>query len=290
VKTAEFLLDAGSQLSEGPLWDERTQVLYWVDIEGRRLHVYDPVTHQDRSFLMPSRIGMVSLTKDDRVMVALEKGVYFVEEGDSVRLFYGDMERPLERNRLNDGKCDAAGRLWVGSMHMDVVPGQAALYRLTQDRQCTRMLDGLTVSNGIGWSPDGRFMYFIDTPSGFLWRFDFDAETGRICNRTPLIDYRNEEGNFDGMTVDAEGCLWIAHWGGFQVSKWNPSSGKKILSVKVPVPNPSSCTFGGPGLGTLYITTASGRDKTVQRDYPLSGSLYVYEDGTKGIPSFRFGK
>ncbi len=289
MKTAEFLLDAGSQLSEGPLWDERAQLLYWVDIEGRRLHVYNPVAHEDHSLLMPSRIGMVCLTKDDRVMVALEKGVYFVQGEESTQLFFGDMERPLERNRLNDGKCDAAGRLWVGSMNMDVTEGQAALYCLTPEKQCAKMLDGVTVSNGLGWSLDGRFLYYIDTPSGFLWRFDFDLETGRISNRTALIDYGNEEGNFDGMTVDAEGCLWIAHWGGFQVSRWDPVSGKKILTVKVPVPNPSSCAFGGPKLDRLYITTATGRDKTVKRDYPLSGSLYVYEDGTRGLPAHRFG-
>lgn len=289
MKNAEFLIDAGSQLSEGPLWDERARLLYWVDIEGRRLHVYNPATHQDRSVLMPSRIGMVCLTKDDRVMVALEKGIYFVQGEDSLQLFYGDLERPLERNRLNDGKCDAAGRLWVGSMNMDLEGNLASLYCLTPDKRCTRVLDGATVSNGIEWSPDGRHMYFIDTPSGFLWRFDFDPETGRITHRVPLIDYRNEEGNFDGMTKDAEGCLWIAHWGGFQVSKWDPVSGRKILSVKLPVPNPSSCAFGGPNLDTLYITTATGRDKTVKRDYPQSGGLYVYEDGTRGVPAHRFG-
>jgi sugar lactone lactonase YvrE len=289
MPSAEFLIDAGGRLSEGPLWDEQSQTLYWVDIEGRRLHVYDPGTHQDHSFVMPSRIGMACLTKDNRVMVALEKGVYFVQGAESLHLFHGDMESTLERNRLNDGKCDASGRLWVGSMNMDVVEGQAALYCLTPEKKCTRALDGVTVSNGIEWSPDGRFMYYIDTPSGFLWRFDFDPETGRIGHRVPLIDYRKEEGNFDGMTIDSEGCLWIAHWGGFQVSKWDPSSGRKLLTVKVPVPNPSSCAFGGPALDKLYITTATGRDKTVKRDYPQSGSLYVYEDGTRGLPAHRFG-
>jgi sugar lactone lactonase YvrE len=287
---AEFLLDVGARLAEGPVWDDRTQRLLWVDIEGRRLHWYDPATREDRSLVMPSRIGMVCLTNSGEPMVALEKGVYLVKSDDSLRLFCGDMEPELERNRLNDGKCDAAGRLWVGSMNMDVVSNQASLYCITPDTQCAQALEGVTVSNGIGWSADGRFMYYIDTPSGFLWRFDFDLETGRIRNRVPLIDYRNEEGNFDGMTIDAEGCLWIAHWGGFQVSRWDPANGKKMLSVKVPVPNPSSCTFGGPNLDILYITTATGRDKAVKRDYPLSGSLYVYRDGTRGLPACRFGK
>lgn len=289
MNSAEFLIDANAQLSEGPVWDDRSQVLYWVDIEGRRLHRYDPTTHQDQSYFMPSRIGMACLTHDNRVLVALEKGLYFVQPDNAVQLFYGDMERPLERNRLNDGKCDAAGRLWVGSMNMDVVSGQASLYCVTPDAQCIQVVEGVTVSNGIEWSLDGRYMYYIDTPSGFLWRFDFDLETGCLTNRVPLIDYRNEEGNFDGMTMDREGFLWIAHWGGFQVSKWDPVSGKKVLSVKVPVPNPSCCAFGGPNLDTLYITTATGRDKTVKRDYPQSGSLYTYQDETKGLPTRRFG-
>ncbi len=286
---AQHLLDVGANLSEGPLWDEREDVLYWVDIEGRCLHRYDPAADRDEAFVMPSRIGMVCLGKDGRVIVALEKGIYTVRDAKTVELLYGDVERMLRRNRFNDGKCDAVGRLWAGTMNMDGERNRGALYRITPGGECVKMFDAVTVSNGIEWSPDNRYMYFIDSPSGFLWRFDFDLETGRIKHPVQLIDYRAEAGNFDGMTMDAEGCLWIAQWGGFQVSRWDPLSGKKMLSVKLPVPNASSCVFGGENLDKLYITTAVGKDETVKRDYPASGSLYVYEDGTRGLPARRFG-
>lgn len=288
---AEFLLDAGAQLGEGPIWDDRAQRLLWIDIEGKALHIYYPETGRNCAVAVGQKIGAAFLTESGSVAAALQDGIYIidVEGGKKPSLFAKSPEAHLPGNRFNDGKCDSKGRIWVGTMNMEAQPEQAAMYRIDPDGTCTRMLEGVSISNGLCWSRDDKFMYYIDTPSGFLWRFDFDSENGTIENRTPVIDYRAEAGDFDGMTMDSEGMLWIGHWGGFQVSRWDPSTGEKIGRIDIPVPNASCCEFGGENLNRLYITTATGRDKTIKKNYPLSGSLFGYDAGIRGLPCKRFG-
>ena len=150
------------------------------------------------------------------------------------------------------------------------------------------LVDQVTTSNGIGFSPDNRSMYYVDTPSGALWRFDYDIETGTLSNRTALIDYTGEEGSFDGLTVDAEGHIWVAHWGGFQVSRWDPKTGRKLQSVPIPAPFVTSCCFGGKDLSTLYVTSAWNRDEKVRAEHPDAGGLFIFKTDTRGLPGFRF--
>lgn len=289
MQTAERFLDAGAELAEGPVWDEKRQRLYWVDISGGSLHILNPSTRNDRSIPMGENIGMCALTRDGRILVGLEHALYYLDEDGTPEPFLGGLAEENSRNRLNDGKCDRSGRLWIGSMNRDAMKSQASLYRITADGRCTVMLTGVTVSNGIAWSLDNRTMYYIDTPSGILWKFDYNEAEGTIDHRVPLIDYRQEPGSFDGMTIDSQGALWIGHWGGFQVSQWDPVSGKKQEVIHVPVPNANCCCFGGENMDRLFITTGTGRDKRVKAEYPLSGSLFVCSPGATGLPAYRFG-
>lgn len=290
MKKAQFLLDAGAWLGEGPVWDDIKSRLLWVDIDGKKLHFHYFESGENLSLDMEQKIGAVFLTKSGGIVAALQDGLYMIDEqGNAPPELIVRNPEDNSGNRFNDGKCDRMGRIWIGTLNMNSERGKAGLYRVDPDGTCTRMLEGVSVSNGICWSHDDRYMYYVDTPSGFLWRFDFDIDKGTISNRTPVIDYRSEPGNFDGMTIDSEGMLWIAHWGGFRISRWDPVTREKIDSIILPVPNVSSCTFGGRDLNRLYITTAVGMDMTVKQDYPESGCLFVYDTDVKGMKCNRFG-
>lgn len=286
----ELFWQEAALLGEGPLWDDRSGTFYFVDIEGRTLNRCGMNGGGKNQCRFSQRVSAAFLSQSGKVLAALEDGIYLLDEEEEPVLFAPNPERPaLPRNRFNDGKCDRLGRMWVGTMDMDAKPGRAALYCVEKDGACSKKIGGVSISNGLCWSRDDRFLYYVDTPSQVLWRYDFDLETGALSNRVGLIDYSGEQGNFDGMTMDAQGNLWIAHWGGFQVSCWDPLTGKKLGQVDLPVPNISCCTFAGEKLDRLVITTAVGRDPAVKRDYPLSGSVYVCGVDAVGTPAFRFG-
>lgn len=276
---AELFLDARARLAEGPVYDETAGLLYWVDIERKAVHVTDPATAADAVRPAPSRVGMLCLTETGELYAALEDGLYLWEDGR----FERKTRLPgKEGVRSNDGGCDAKGRLWLGTMAVDGTPKAGSLYRITGG-ECREMLQSVSCSNGLCFSHDNRFLYYIDTPSGKLWRFDFDLETGSLENRTAIIDYTGEQGGFDGMTIDREGQLWIAQWGGWQISAWDPQTGKKQAQIEVPAPNVSCCAFGGRDFQTLYITTA------YTEGCPGSGKLYACRDtGAFGVPAYRY--
>ena len=277
---AEQFNDVRVRLAEGPLYHEEEDLVYWVDIEGRKIHYADPKTGQDRFWDTPSRPGMLRFSQDDRLYTGLEDGLYRREKG----AFVLDTPMPYqERVRSNDGTCDPAGRLWLGSMELSCKPGAASLYRITRGEVKT-MITQVTISNGMCFSPDNRYLYYIDTPCGHLWRYEYDLATGEIANPVPWIDYREEPGNFDGMTMDSQGFLWVAHYGGSQVSVWDPVTGKKEGRLDLPVPNVTCCAFVGENYDTLVVTTAASREPD-----NLSGGLFVCRDtGAKGLPAFRY--
>ena len=285
---AERLFPETMVLGEGPVWDEGTGTLHWVDITAGQLWRHDfraGVTgHQD----FGQSAGMCALAEGGGMAVALGKSVVLLRDGDA-RVLAEHMEPEAPENRFNDGKPDARGRLLIGTMHTRGERGKGALYSLDvkAGKGFRRLLGGVSVSNGIGFSPDSRHMYYVDTLSGSLWRFLYDLDTGDISGRAPLIDYTGEEGMFDGLTVDAEGCVWVAHWGGSQVSRWDPATGRKLLSIRLPVPLVTSCCFGGEDLRTLFITTSWDGDEKVRREYPLSGALFACEPGVQGLPAAR---
>lgn len=275
----ELYLEAGASLAEGIFYHRESGALYWVDIEGKKIHRTDLQSKADRVWDTPSRVGAVFLTAEQELYAALEDGVYRVADGSFER--YCAIPGG-ENMRTNDGKCDARGRIWLGTMEMTQSKPVAGFYKIEKGG-CAEMLREVRISNGLCFSHDGRYLYYIDTPSGFLWRFDYDGERGTIENRIPLIDYRERQGGFDGMTIDSDGQLWVAEWGGFKVSAWDPETGRQTFEIAVPVPCVSCCSFGGDDYRDLYITTAKSDD------YPLSGSLFVCGDtGSRGVAPHLF--
>ena len=284
---AELFYPLQAVLGEGPLWDDRAQCLYCVDIEGRALNRFTLDGAHER-YPMPSRIGTVGLTDGDDLIVALEDGLHFFSPDAKALTFFTSIEEGRPHNRGNDGKPDPAGNMWQGTMPMvqDAVGG---LYRVSPAGEVTRFMDGLKCANGMGWSPDGSIMYFIDTPSKAVWAFDYDKETSGITNQRVIVNYEGaaaSEGGPDGMTVDAEGKIWVAQWGGMQVARYDETSGEKLMRVDLPAQCVTCPTFGGENMDILFITTASfDREKN-----PHAGDVFCVRPGVAGMKANRFAR
>jgi sugar lactone lactonase YvrE len=286
---AELVLDARATLGEGPIWDDRNQVLYWVDIDGGAVHAFDPATGDDRAVDVGEQVGTVVPRASGGVVAALRSGFAHI---DFVRGTVTPLANPPERRpglRFNDGKCDPAGRLWAGTITGRDDAGGASLYRLDPDLSTKRMLTGITNSNGICWGLDAKTMYYIDTPTQQVAAFDYDEATGEIANRRVVVEVPEEQGHPDGMTIDAEGTLWIALWGGWCVSRWDPTTGEQLGAVRVPADHTSACAFGGAELDELYVTTArTGLDDGALESQPHAGGLFRARPGVKGVKAFVF--
>ncbi|MFC4323066.1 SMP-30/gluconolactonase/LRE family protein [Litchfieldia salsa] len=285
----ELVLDVKSSLGEGPCWDSVNQLLYWVDILEKKVYVFDPVTNKYRGIQLEQCVGALALTNRNEAVVALEDGFYFLNfETENVTLI-DDPESHLPNNRFNDGKCDANGSFWAGTMSKSIDKEQGSLYCLHPNMKVQKKLDKVGISNGIAWSPDNKFLYYIDTLNENVCCFNYNVATGDISNPVEIIKFQDEDGMPDGMTIDEEGMLWIAHWGGSKVSRWNPKTGKQINSIDIPALNVTSCTFGGKDLNELYITTArTGLDEEQLENYPFSGGLFRIKTDVKGTPSHTF--
>jgi sugar lactone lactonase YvrE len=285
---AELVLDAGATLGEGALWLADEEKLLWVDIEGRMLHGYDPLTGENRSWPTGSRIGTVVPVKGGGVLVALQNGIHHMDLHSGALTFVVN-PLPDPNLRFNDGKCDPSGRFWVGSMDLDLKEKAAALYRLDTDLRMHRMVSGVTISNGIVWTANKRTMYYNDTHTMTVQAFDYDDATGTIRNQRIAISIPENEGSPDGMAIDAEDKLWVALWGGHAVARFDPESGVLLQKINVPAPHVSSCAFGGKELDTLFITTArSGLTTTQLNTYPKSGGLFAIKPGVTGMPTHYF--
>lgn len=280
---ATVILDAKATLGEGALWHPLEQVLYWVDIEGKKLHLFNPETQEDRCIPVGERIGTVVPAANGGALVALQNGIHHIDlETGELTLLADPIEAP--DIRFNDGKCDPAGRFWVGTMALDTRKGAAVLYRLEKDGTVDMVLDNLTISNGIVWTEDKETMYFTDTRKHKVQAFNYDNESGEISNERTVVEIPKEEGSPDGMTLDAAGNLWVALHGAGTVACYNPATGERLQQVKVPCPQTTSCAFGGPGLETLFITTGrQGLDEEQLKKYPNSGGLFAAKPGAKGI-------
>ena len=291
--TAELLLQTNAKLGEGPVWDQRQQKLYWVDIEGCALHVYDPATRADRAINVGQYIGSVAVRAQGGLVAALKSGFAVFDPATETFTPIADAEAHLPGNRFNDGKCDPAGRFWAGSLFLDEDHGlgKGNLYCLYPDHRVQLKAPGVSISNGLAWSADAQTMYYIDTVAECVVAYDFDNATGDIANPRRVIEVNGKEQGYpDGMTIDAEGMLWIAHWDGGKVRRWNPNTGAVIGEIMLPVSRPTSCVFGGKDFDTLYITSASTRlspEKLATQ--PLAGSLFVCRPGVSGLPMDEFG-
>ena len=282
---AELVLDAHSQLGEGPVWDVQRERLIWVDITGRRVHRFDPLTGQDELRDVGEHVGAAVLRTAGGLVLAVRRGFALLdfETGQVETIAETEAEHP--ERRMNDGKCDSAGRFWAGSMTYSESGREASLYCLHTDRRVTRVLMGVGLSNGLGWSPDDRLLYYIDTLAAGVDVFDYEPSSGQIRDRRRLIDVPRLAGFPDGMTVDAEGCLWVALWGGAAVRRYGPD-GSLQSEVRLPARQVTSCTFGGLELGDLFITTAArGLTEQQLNEQPGAGGVFRCRPGVRGLPA-----
>jgi len=285
----ELVLDTKSELGEGAIWNPKTNELIWVDIEGKILNFYNPELHNNKEMFTGQRIGTVVPAESGQVIVALENGLYALDPETGTKKRIADPEQDKPDNRFNDGKCDPAGRLWAGTMSKKDEREAGALYRLNADSSVQKMIDKVSISNGIIWSNDNRFMYYIDTPTRQVARYNYNNESGEISNPEVVVEVPEEMGAPDGMTIDSEGNLWIALWGGSAVGCWNPENGKLLKKIEVPAKNVTSCAFGDTDLGTLYITTARiGTSKEELKKFPQAGGLFKSVPGVKGVEASFF--
>ncbi len=295
MKNADYHLVTNiiSDLGEGPSWDDERHRLYWVDITGQQIHIWDLKLNESRSIQTGQWTGCVVPSHDDELICALHKGFYKLDlntEGFSEIGLPGERDYDLSVNRFNDGKCDAYGRFWAGTTSFEEEYQKGCLFYLDTDQKIHLVRRKVTVSNGMGWSPDNQIMYYIDSGVRQVFAYDFDLETATLRNERVLIDFAHEFGNPDGMAVDVEGMLWIAHWDGYEISRWNPKTGLKIEKYALPVARVTSCAFGGDALDELYITSARYGLSTQQlAEQPLAGRLFVMKTSTRGISTYRFG-
>ncbi|MGW4867062.1 SMP-30/gluconolactonase/LRE family protein [Streptomyces chartreusis] len=276
----EVAVRAEAELGEGPTWDARSGRLLWIDILGARIHTYDPVSGRRTVRTTPQHVGAVKPRAGGGLVLNLRDGVGLLDADDSFRWLHHE---PVPGRRANDAAVAPDGSLWAGTMRYDEAPGGGSLSRFTGDGSVDLVLDDVAVSNGTGWSPDGSLMYYIDSPTR---RIDvFDHADGRVGDRRPFVEIEDGAGFPDGLTVDADGCVWVALWDGSAVRRYTPA-GELDRVIELPVPRVTACAFAGPDLTDLYITTARVGLKS---PLPLSGSLLVVPGAGKGLaqPAFK---
>jgi sugar lactone lactonase YvrE len=282
----QCIADVHAVLGEGPVWVEREAALYWLDIKGRKIFRIDEARER-REWLTPLRVGslaprasggFVAGTEDGIAIIDLEQGRFDVVERP---------EQHLPDNRFNDGKVDRAGRFWAGSMDDTEQAATGTLYRIGAGLGCAKIEEGYKVTNGPAFSPAGDIMYHNDSARQVTYAFDLDSD-GNAGERRVFARYAEGDGYPDGMTVDAEGCLWIAFWDGWCVRRYSPE-GECIGKVDVPVARPTSCAFGGTDFDKLYITSASiGLDAGALARQPSAGGLFLAAPGVRGLPDLPF--
>ncbi len=284
-------LDARADLAETPVWDIHRQMLFWVDIERGQIHRYDPSTGNDVTFGCGQMVGSIGLRKDGSLIAALHHGFYFIDIHTGRMTPIEDPEQDLPTNRFNDGQVDPAGRFWAGTMGL-TRPRRpvGSLYVLDLDRSVRKIASGAKTSNGMAWSLDQKTMYYIDTHNRAVEAFSYDAPRGEISERRVIVRIPEQEGRPDGMAIDSEGMLWVAHYGGWRVCRYDPESGSKLAQIKLPAENVTSCAFGGADLKTLYITTASGGlSLEALEQQPNAGGIFSVELEVAGLPANRCG-
>jgi len=279
----ELLYDIKATLGEGPVWDVRTGTLYWIDILGKRIYSNGNV------FLETDEtIGCLSLRKDGGLIFTKRASFWTCDADSTNQTLLSSLADEPANNRFNDGKCDPHGRFLAGTMDMAETDPNGSLYSF-DGNSVTKLFDNVTISNGLAWSPDHKTLYYIDTPTHEVKAFDYDLESGAVGNMRVVISISESLGHPDGMTSDIQGNLWIAMWGGAQVTKWNPHTGQLLERFPFPAKNVSSCVFGGKNMTELYVTSArKDLDEDTLKQYPLTGGVFHLETNVEGMPMFEF--
>jgi L-arabinonolactonase len=286
--TVQCLVPAAALLGESPVWCPLENVLYWVDIKRPAIHRFNPATASCQTWPVEEQVASIALRRLGGAIAALRcRLAYFdFHSGEVLR-----WPNPIFHEsdiRFNDGRCDRRGRFWVGTLHEARHAGTAALYRFGPDGRCTKMITGVTVSNGIAWSPDNRTMYFADSWTRTIFSFDFDLDSGTLQKQRVFAQLPDGSGVPDGATVDAQGCLWSANFDGGCITRYAPD-GRVDRIIRMPVQRPTSCAFGGEDLSILFVTSAClGLTDQQRIESPLAGGLFAVDTGVKGLPEPRF--
>jgi sugar lactone lactonase YvrE len=279
----ELLYDVKATLGEGPVWDARTQTLYWIDILNKRIYA-----NADIFLESDETIGCLSLREDGGLIFTKRLSFWTCKADASNLTFLSPLDDEPPNNRFNDGKCDPRGRFLAGTMDMSEKDPNGSLYSF-DGKSAKKLLGEVTISNGLTWTPDYKTLYYIDTPTHEVKAHDYDLETGTIDHMRVVVRLPESLGFPDGMTSDMQGNLWIAMWGGAQVTKWDPNTGQMLEQIPVPAKNVSSCVFGGENMNELFITSARvGLDEETLQQYPLTGGVFRLETNVEGMPSFEF--
>lgn len=286
----EHVVSTQNEVGESPRWDAEAQAVYWLDIwDSPAVFRFHPQTREFTRWAPGLPVTGQARRAQGGFVFATRTGLYFWDECTGARQFILDPEADNGPVRFNDGSADRMGRFWAGSTYADDQFRPAgSLYRMAPDRSVQKMAGGLACSNGLGWSPDNKTMYVTAQFAYELLAFDFDLASGEIANRRSFARVPEADGLPDGLTVDAEGYIWSAQWGGWRLTRYDPD-GKIERVVKLPVPNPTSCVFGGPDLKDLYVTTAwLGLSAAERQAAPESGDLFVIHTDIQGLPEPKF--
>lgn len=277
-----------AQLGEGPLWVAAENALYWVDIIGKQVHCLTPDSGERRTWTFDQPVTSLAVRQSDGFVATARDGFVTIDFATETVTSIVLPEANLPGNRFNDGKVDGNGRYWAGTMDDSHKQATGSLYRLDPDLTVHKMDSPYIISNGPAFSAVGRTLYHTDTVKKTIFAFDLH-EDGSIDGKRPFIQLTDPaEGHPDGMTMDSENCLWLAHYGGARLTRYSPA-GEVLQVVPLPVPNVTSCTFGGSNLDTLYITTACQEMSPAELEqYPLAGSLFAYQPGVTGLPTQMF--
>ena len=286
--SVDIACEARAPHGECPCWDPRDAALRWVDITDKTVHRFDPGTGLDVPVRLDVMPGALSPSRDRGLIMATNVGFLRLSSDGSVETI-ALVENENDLTRMNDGKCDAQGRFFAGTIAFELTEKAGTLYRLDSDGAVSAVIRDVTVSNGMGWSPDARTFYYIDSFAYGIDAFDFDRDTGTVSRKRRLVDVERKYGLCDGMTVDSDGGLWVALFGGWALRRYRPD-GSLDRELRLPVSQVTSCTFGGSDWRDLYITTASitERGRLTEADLkrqPHAGAIFVARPGVQGLPT-----
>lgn len=288
--TTYDVLEFPCTLGEGPVWDERYNMLCWVDIIEGTVHRYSPDEDVHELIELNQLVSSIVVREAGGYIVTLQHGFAYLDPETGRLEDLAVLDQDL-CNRFNDGKCDPSGRFWAGTMNMEDGASTGSLYTLEPNMEVSVKIRNVACANGLAWNASGDRFYFIDTPTRKVVAYDYDQASGMIFNERTVVEIPAEEGLPDGMTIDADGMLWVALWDGWGISRYDPATGECLDRIKLPVSRVTSCTFGGKDYKDLYITTARvGLTARQLHEQPLAGCVFVckHTGYTTGLPSTYF--